>query len=322
MPMRSSAAWPSVSTISAPGRMGKPGKWSAKTSSVALTFRSVSIERPGSTATRGMRCLAARCSGRAPRVGGATVLSPAGGPGTRYGAWIPFAGTLSSRHSIRRSWTSRTGRSTPNVCWHLKLMSRKSIDSAPRSRTSAASSVTAASSMPSDSTMIFPTLTRTSERVQIFVVSGCMRPGTSLPDAAVHCDDLARDVAGLVRREEHGEGGDLFRPADAPHRDPFPDLLRGDADEGPAHVGLDQPRRDGVHRHAMASQLAGERARERVHAPLGRRVVHLSTPGAGDQHGADVNDPSPAAAEHLTRGERSEERRVGKECRSRWSPYH
>src|SRR3989454_12268693 len=51
MPMRSSAAWPSVSTISAPGRMGKPGKWSAKTSSVALTFRSVSIERPGSTAT-------------------------------------------------------------------------------------------------------------------------------------------------------------------------------------------------------------------------------------------------------------------------------
>ena len=25
---------------------------------------------------------------------------------------------------------------------------------------------------------------------------------------------------------------------------------------------------------------------------------------------------------HLRRGERSEERRVGKECRSRWSPYH
>ena len=26
--------------------------------------------------------------------------------------------------------------------------------------------------------------------------------------------------------------------------------------------------------------------------------------------------------DHLTSGERSEERRVGKECRSRWSPYH
>ena len=25
---------------------------------------------------------------------------------------------------------------------------------------------------------------------------------------------------------------------------------------------------------------------------------------------------------HLTKEERSEERRVGKECRSRWSPYH
>ena len=25
---------------------------------------------------------------------------------------------------------------------------------------------------------------------------------------------------------------------------------------------------------------------------------------------------------HLSGGERSEERRVGKECRSRWSPYH
>src|SRR5256884_9095752 len=134
----------------------------------------------------------------------------------------PPRSTLFPYTTLFRS-TSRTGRSTPNVCWHLKLMSGKSIDSAPRSRMSAASSVTAASSIPSDSTMIFPTLTRTSERVQIFVVSGCMRSGASLPDAAVHGDDLARDVARLVRREEHGEGGDLFRPADAPHRDPLPD---------------------------------------------------------------------------------------------------
>ena len=28
------------------------------------------------------------------------------------------------------------------------------------------------------------------------------------------------------------------------------------------------------------------------------------------------------AVEHTRRGDRSEERRVGKECRSRWSPYH
>ena len=28
------------------------------------------------------------------------------------------------------------------------------------------------------------------------------------------------------------------------------------------------------------------------------------------------------AEERINRGKRSEERRVGKECRSRWSPYH
>ena len=37
--------------------------------------------------------------------------------------------------------------------------------------------------------------------------------------------------------------------------------------------------------------------------------------GAADQHGL------PPAASHRT-DDRSEERRVGKECRSRWSPYH
>src|ERR1051326_4732448 len=31
---------------------------------------------------------------------------------------------------------------------------------------------------------------------------------------------------------------------------------------------------------------------------------------------------TPRAAEELREGWRSEERRVGKECRSRWSPYH
>src|SRR5438034_4822370 len=200
----------------------------------------------------------------APMVAGATVLSSSGATATPYRASITYASTRRSRHSIRRSWTSRTGRSTPNVCWHLKLMSRKSIDSAPRSRMSAASSVTAAASTPSDSTMIFPMLTRTSEGVQIFVVSGCMRSPASLPDAAVHGDDLARDVARPVRGEEHGEHGHLLGSADATHRDPFADLLRRDADEGPAHVRLDEPRRDRVDRHPVAGQLVGERAREGV----------------------------------------------------------
>ena len=40
---------------------------------------------------------------------------------------------------------------------------------------------------------------------------------------------------------------------------------------------------------------------------------------------AEQVSPMPAGREFdmlLTAGERSEERRVGKECRSRWSPYH
>ena len=32
--------------------------------------------------------------------------------------------------------------------------------------------------------------------------------------------------------------------------------------------------------------------------------------------------PAPAASDEMAPTERSEERRVGKECRSRWSPYH
>ena len=36
-----------------------------------------------------------------------------------------------------------------------------------------------------------------------------------------------------------------------------------------------------------------------------------------------INDlTSPKMLAHLLKYDRSEERRVGKECRSRWSPYH
>src|SRR5256885_8411431 len=59
--------------------------------------------------------------------------------------------------------------------------------------------------------------------------------------------------------------------------------------------------------------------------PLGRENVqdarHRNQPAALPRH-----RPEPRVAALLHRGEaereRSEERRVGKECRSRWSPYH
>src|SRR5256885_11558218 len=53
-------------------------------------------------------------------------------------------------------------------------------------------------------------------------------------------------------------------------------------------------------------------------------------PTAGTPPGGDGFSPSPAVARPSTKDDqvrearayRSEERRVGKECRSRWSPYH
>src|SRR2546430_17490208 len=61
--------------------------------------------------------------------------------------------------------------------------------------------------------------------------------------------------------------------------------------------------------------------------PYGRR--HLSThlnltpEGASpDLYSIALYFPSSGACLHLTHGLRSEERRVGEECRSRWSPYH
>src|SRR3712207_8876287 len=38
--------------------------------------------------------------------------------------------------------------------------------------------------------------------------------------------------------------------------------------------------------------------------------------------GPPAVDSTPSAASALSSAPRSEERRVGKECRSRWSPYH
>src|SRR5215471_7175871 len=48
----------------------------------------------------------------------------------------------------------------------------------------------------------------------------------------------------------------------------------------------------------------------------GGRVASKPAAKVRECHGHSVGD------DRLPRGPRSEERRVGKECRSRWSPYH
>src|SRR5438034_2325784 len=50
-----------------------------------------------------------------------------------------------------------------------------------------------------------------------------------------------------------------------------------------------------------------------------RRVVHVAS---GFQHAGIHTDVRHMADERVGHDLRSEERRVGKECRSRWSPYH
>src|SRR5256886_8436444 len=65
------------------------------------------------------------------------------------------------------------------------------------------------------------------------------------------------------------------------------------------------------------------------HSSTFRAVVikgaYIYVPETGEEKrlGAGSYFSYPALDRHSTRGaERSEERRVGKECRSRWSPYH
>src|SRR3712207_8017185 len=67
-----------------------------------------------------------------------------------------------------------------------------------------------------------------------------------------------------------------------------------------------------------AGEGEGERDRDVVHAPIGRHAhaaAALADPFGEAQGVADGDHVVPFAV-------RSEERRVGKECRSRWSPYH
>ena len=47
-----------------------------------------------------------------------------------------------------------------------------------------------------------------------------------------------------------------------------------------------------------------------------------SAAGSGSSFSPSVTTPNSSVKSGQARAERSEERRVGKECRSRWSPYH
>ena len=52
------------------------------------------------------------------------------------------------------------------------------------------------------------------------------------------------------------------------------------------------------------------------------RTLEFGTAGLRGVIGAGTNRMNIYTVRQATQGLRSEERRVGKECRSRWSPYH
>src|SRR5712671_289943 len=92
-----------------------------------------------------------------------------------------------------------------------------------------------------------------------------------------------------------------------------------------------------IHRQVMISTTLGSQQRpcprqsiRRLTGPaLSRPSAEADQPEAADNQrsqGEDAEDRDPGSARHPREAcelvVRSEERRVGKECRSRWSPYH
>src|SRR2546426_11551857 len=87
---------------------------------------------------------------------------------------------------------------------------------------------------------------------------------------------------------------------------------------GIQEVGEALRRQDLLLQRDLADRLAGPM---RLLGDLGRRFV----PDFRREcraHGQALLDPGPAPLGVGFEALRSEERRVGKECRSRWSPYH
>src|SRR2546426_8806404 len=85
-----------------------------------------------------------------------------------------------------------------------------------------------------------------------------------------------------------------------------------------------RPRRTGARGHPRVRR---RRAARRVPRPLARgRLMRFHFDPTPEQRAALEAQlarlQQPAAALELLDPMRSEERRVGKECRSRWSPYH
>src|SRR2546430_17442579 len=76
-------------------------------------------------------------------------------------------------------------------------------------------------------------------------------------------------------------------------------------------------------RAALGARAAGQgREREREHQGATHGVAYLTVNRTVSTTSGFRGTCFQSATTAITRWGRSEERRVGKECRSRWSPYH
>src|SRR3989441_10749214 len=96
-------------------------------------------------------------------------------------------------------------------------------------------------------------------------------------------------------------------------------LFQSDREEGDEEIYVMNADGSGVTRLTHSpGRDEGDRA---GWSPDGTRIVFSSDRDAGLLH-VFVMNADGSGVTQLTSGDRSEERRVGKECRSRWSPYH
>ena len=72
----------------------------------------------------------------------------------------------------------------------------------------------------------------------------------------------------------------------------------------------------------IACDHAGFPLKQFVLEYLEKKGYPVKDYGTYSDASVDYPDFGHALAKGIESGERSEERRVGKECRSRWSPYH
>src|SRR2546423_6395974 len=120
---------------------------------------------------------------------------------------------------------------------------------------------------------------------------------------------LAAEVLALVTVRANAVRGDHVLPSPAPQRGT---QHAGAHDDAPVvGRGLAHGDVDAADTHRLLTHFDH-------HFAVGR-FVDDRIPRAATQHVGDVVEAAgpPAWSDH-----RSEERRVGKECRSRWSPYH